>query len=271
MWCKLEAMPRSPKDPSENSAPGPESESLLGVQIGALNMDRALAWIVRWVAERQPRYVCVAAAHSLMDCRRDPELRAIFNDAAAVTPDGMPLVWYLRLKGHRHVSRVYGPDLMLALCEHGQTKGLRHFFYGGTAEKLGRLGQRLQERYPSLEIAGTFAPPFRPLNEDEELELQEAVRETRPDVLWVGIGSPKQERWMAEHVGKLDVPVMIGVGAAFDIHAGAKPQAPRWMQRVGMEWFFRLLTEPGRAWRRYRSYPLFALLLLAELAGGADD
>ncbi len=250
--------------------PGPESRSLLGVEISAVDMRRALEWIERWVAQGEPRYVCVAAAHSLMDCRADPELRRIFNRAAMVTPDGMPLVWYLRRKGHQQVGRVYGPDLMLALCEHGEPSGLRHFFYGGTPERLHMLAQRLGERFPGLEIAGTFAPPFRPLNEEEEHELREAVREVRPDVLWVGIGSPKQERWMADRVGDLEVPVMIGVGAAFDIHAGAKPQAPPWMQRAGLEWLFRLATEPGRAWRRYRSYPLFALLLLAELVGGTE-
>jgi len=242
--------------------------NILGVGISAINMAMALETIERWIIEQSPHYVCVTPVHSVMDCQRDLELRRIQNASGLSTPDGMPLVWLSRLKGFRHVERVYGPDLMLALCERSAAKGYRHFFYGGAEGVPEQLASVLQKRFPGLQVAGFFSPPFRPLAPEEDEQIVQIINKAAPDVVWVGLGSPKQERWMAEHVGRLTAPVLIGVGAAFDFLTGRKPQAPRWMQRAGLEWLFRLLTEPRRLWRRYLiNNPLFVALVVLQALG----
>jgi N-acetylglucosaminyldiphosphoundecaprenol N-acetyl-beta-D-mannosaminyltransferase len=231
-------------------------------------MKGALGVIEGWITRREPHYVCVSGMHGVMECQRDEQLRRIHNAAGLVTTDGMPLVWLCRLKGQRGVQRVYGPDLMLALCARSQTSGYRHFFYGASPGVLDALTARLQARYPGLQVAGAYAPPFRQLDSLEDLQIVELIKQARPDVVWVGLSTPKQERWMAEHVGRLGAPVLIGVGAAFDFHAGTKRQAPRWMQRSGLEWLFRLLSEPRRLYRRYLlNIPLFAGYLALEALG----
>jgi len=246
----------------------PPRVNILGVGISAINMDIALRVIEGWISRGESHYVCVTPVHSVMECQRDPDLRRIFNTSGMTTPDGMPLVWLSRLYGYRHVNRVYGPDLMLALCEHSVERGYRHFFYGGAEGVPERLAARLQSRFPGLIVAGTFSPPFRPLKPNEDEQIVQLINETNPDIVWVGLGSPKQERWMAEHIDRLTAPVLIGVGAAFDFHTGRKPQAPRWMQRSGLEWLFRLLTEPRRLWRRYLiNNPLFVALVLLQVLG----
>jgi len=241
-----------------------ERESVLGVGVSPVSMEQALEKIAAWIARREATYVCCAPVHSIMDCLEDEGLRAIFNASGMTTPDGMPLVWYLRARGHRHVERVYGPDLMLAFCERSQARGYRHFFYGGEESTLKALDANMRARFPGLGIAGVLAPPFRPLTADEDAEICERIRKARADVVWVGLGSPKQERWMAEHVGRVGAPVLIGVGAAFDFLSGRKRQAPRWVQRSGLEWLFRLIQEPRRLWPRYRKYPRFIFLLAME-------
>jgi N-acetylglucosaminyldiphosphoundecaprenol N-acetyl-beta-D-mannosaminyltransferase len=231
-------------------------------------MKGALGVIEGWITRREPHYVCVSGMHGVMECQRDEQLRRIHNAAGLVTTDGMPLVWLCRLRGQRGVQRVYGPDLMLALCARSQTSGYRHFFYGASPGVLDALTARLQARYPGLQVAGAYAPPFRQLDSLEDLQIVELIKQARPDVVWVGLSTPKQERWMAEHVGRLGAPVLIGVGAAFDFHAGTKRQAPRWMQRSGLEWLFRLLSEPRRLYRRYLlNIPLFAGYLALEALG----
>jgi N-acetylglucosaminyldiphosphoundecaprenol N-acetyl-beta-D-mannosaminyltransferase len=206
--------------------------------------------------------------HGVMECQRDEQLRQIHNAAGLVTTDGMPLVWLCRLKGQRRAERVYGPDLMLELCARSQTSGYRHFFYGSSPDVLDALSARLQARYPGLKVAGAYSPPFRQLDSLEDLQVVELIKQARPDVVWVGLSTPKQERWMAEHVERLGGPVLIGVGAAFDFHAGTKRQAPRWMQRSGLEWLFRLLSEPRRLYRRYLvNIPLFVWYLGADALG----
>jgi N-acetylglucosaminyldiphosphoundecaprenol N-acetyl-beta-D-mannosaminyltransferase len=202
-----------------------------------------------------------------MDAYRDPELRRIFNASGMTTPDGMAIVWLLRLQGHRRVSRVYGPDLMLEVCRAGVAKGYRHFLYGGDEGVANRLAQALVERFPGLRIAGTHTPPFRALTDDEDLQVIAKINASGADIVWVGLSTPKQEWWMAGHLGKIDAPVMVGVGAAFDFLSGRKPQAPLWIQRSGLEWLFRLATEPRRLWPRYRQYPLFVVLAVAQLLG----
>jgi N-acetylglucosaminyldiphosphoundecaprenol N-acetyl-beta-D-mannosaminyltransferase len=225
--------------------------NILGVEVSAINMKMALHTIEDWIARREPHYVCVTGVHGVMESQRDEEVRRIHNAAGLVTPDGMPLVWLSRLMGFSHVERVYGPDLMLTMCARSMTQGYRHFFYGGAPGVAEKLVLRLRARFPGLQVVGTYSPPFRPLTSEEDAAVVQHINAAQPDVVWVGIGTPKQDYWMKEHVGWLSAPVLIGVGAAFDFHAGVKRQAPRWMQRSGLEWLFRLMTEPRRLWRRY--------------------
>jgi len=221
-------------------------------------MEMAVATIESWIQRGQPNYVCVATVNSIVESQRDESLRAIHNKAGLVTPDGMPLVWLSRMMGYGHVQRVYGPDLMLCLCERAAERGLRNYLFGGRPGVVDLLARRLCERWSELKVVGARTPEFLPgsfqyrtLNQEEDAALVEEINASRPDIVWVGLGSPMQERWMAEHVGQLRAPALIGVGAAFDFHAGVKRQAPRWMQRVGLEWSFRLMSEPRRLWRRY--------------------
>jgi N-acetylglucosaminyldiphosphoundecaprenol N-acetyl-beta-D-mannosaminyltransferase len=238
---------------------------VLGVDISAIDMTMAISCIAGWLERRECNYVCVTPAHGVMAVRADPSLRPIFSASGLTTPDGMSLVWLLRLAGHRHVSRVYGPDLMLAVCEAGLEHGWKHFLFGGGQGVPEQLAARLRGRFGGLSIVGTLAPPFRPLSADEDARVVGAILESGADVVWVGLSTPKQERWMAAHAGRVGAPVLIGVGAAFDFLSGGKPQAPRWVQRSGLEWVFRLATEPRRLWRRYANYPLFVALAVGQL------
>lgn len=247
-----------------------DRRNLLGVEISAIDMDHALRTIEHWIDTGEPNYVCVTPAHSIMDAYHDPDLRNILNSSGLTTPDGMSIVWILKAKGFRSVGRVYGPDLMLAVCQDGVEKKYRHYLYGGEQGVAAALASRLTDRFDELQIAGTHSPPFRKLTADEDQAEVEKINSTNPDIVWVGLSSPKQERWMAEHLGKIDAPVMIGVGAAFDFLSGRKHQAPRWIQRSGFEWLFRLATEPKRLWPRYRRYPKFVLLVLAQMLGLKD-
>ena len=238
--------------------------NVLGVGISVLTLARARDLVVGVRGQLRRGYICLATAHGLTVSRRDPELRRIYNASWLTTPDGMPLVWL----GPTGVERVYGPDLMLAVCEAGRAVGLRHYFYGGNAGVAEELERRLCARYPGLEIAGRFTPPFRELDPAESSALRADIARTRPDVIWIGLSSPKQETFMARHWHELDAGVMIGVGAAFDFHSGRVRQAPRWIQRSGFEWLFRLCTEPRRLGARYlTTTPLFALRVLAQKWG----
>jgi N-acetylglucosaminyldiphosphoundecaprenol N-acetyl-beta-D-mannosaminyltransferase len=241
--------------------------NILGVLISPITMGDALRAIEGWVVARTPTYVTVTPAHAIMDAYRDPDLRRIFNDAGLTTPDGMAVVWLLRLHGYRNVGRVYGPDLMLEMCRSGLEKGYRHYLFGGEAGVPQELERRLGERFPGIRIVGVESPPFGAISAAEDRAAVARINDARPDVVWVGLGSPTQERWMAAHRGSLEAPVLIGVGAAFDFITGRRPQAPRWIQPLGLEWLFRLGAEPRRLWPRYRQYPRFALLALAQLAG----
>lgn len=239
---------------------------VLGVQVSAVNMDQTLDILDHWITEGINKYVCVTGVHGVMESRRDETLQQIHNAAGLVTPDGMPLVWWTRSCGWRHVRRVYGPDLLLACCQRSITTGYRHFFYGGQEGVAELLARRLTKRFPGLIIAGTYTPPFRALTEHEEENVVNIINGAAPDIVWVGLSTPKQEYWMAEHVGRLDAPVLIGVGAAFDFHAGLKRQAPVWMQHNGLEWLFRLGNEPRRLWKRYLlNNPAFVWLALQEI------
>ena len=242
--------------------------NVLGVGISAIDIPLAIDQVASWIARREPHYVCVTGVHGVMESQRDEELRRIHNQAGLVTPDGMPLVWLSRLAGHRAVRRVYGPDLMLALCMFGLDKRFRHFLYGSRHDTLERLAANLETRFSGIRIAGMISPPFRLSSEDEDLEITASISAANADIVWVGLSTPKQERWMSAHVGRVGAPVLIGVGAAFDFHAGVKPQAPRWMQRSGLEWLFRMSTEPRRLAGRYLvNNPRFVMLVLAQKLG----
>src|SRR5208283_4638502 len=239
--------------------------NVLGVGISVLNLRTALDAIAAAVRERCKGYVCVTGVHGVMEAQDDAAFKQILNRAFLCTPDGMPMVWAGKLAGHREMSRVYGPDLMLDVCAWSETSGCKHFFYGGADGVADLLAQRLKSRFPKLAVVGTFTPPFRALTAAEIAKLQEQIAAARPDILWVGLSTPKQEKFMAEFLPKLDVTLMIGVGAAFDFHSGRVKQAPPWMQRSGLEWFYRLGQEPRRLAGRYlRNNPLFALRIAGQ-------
>jgi N-acetylglucosaminyldiphosphoundecaprenol N-acetyl-beta-D-mannosaminyltransferase len=238
---------------------------VLGVGVSAINMANALDAIEDWIGRREQHYVCVTGVHGIMESQRDERLKEIHNRAGLVTPDGMPLVWLSRWKGYGWVERVYGPDLMLAVCEQSQSKGYRQYFYGGADGVPEKLADRLTRRFPAMQAVGMYSPPYRCLTPEEDESVIKAINQAKPDIVWVGLSTPKQEYWMHQHIGRINAPVMIGVGAAFDFHAGLKKQAPGWMQQSGLEWCFRLLTEPKRLWRRYLiNNPWFLWLLLQE-------
>jgi N-acetylglucosaminyldiphosphoundecaprenol N-acetyl-beta-D-mannosaminyltransferase len=239
--------------------------NVLGVGISAIDLDRAVATVSGWIERREQNYVCVTGVHGVMESQRSPDLKRIHNDAGMVTPDGMPMVWLSRWGGFSHVSRVYGPDLMAAVCAESVAKGWRHYFYGGADGVAEQLKEKLAARYPGLQVVGTFSPPFRPMSPEEDAELIRTIDAAEPDIVWVGLSTPKQERWMDQHIHRINAPVMVGVGAAFDFHAGLKSQAPLWMQRNGLEWLYRLVTEPKRLWKRYLiNNPLFISYVIAE-------
>jgi N-acetylglucosaminyldiphosphoundecaprenol N-acetyl-beta-D-mannosaminyltransferase len=227
-----------------------ERVNVLGVGISAVNIPLALDQVADWIASRARAYVCFCTVNTVMECRRSEELRGILNRAGMVTPDGMPLVWLSRRR-HSEVSRVYGPDFMLAELERSAGAGHRHFLYGGTGGVTTRLAARMETRFPGVQIVGTLEPPFAPLDQLCTREAADAINASGADVVWVGIGSPKQERWMAAMRPLLTAPVLLGVGAAFDFHSGSVRQAPPLVRRSGFEWLFRLATQPGRLWRRY--------------------
>jgi len=246
--------------------------SILGVGVSAVTMTQAVEAIDAWIAQRRQHYVCVTGVHGLMESRRDSLLRQVYRGAGLVTADGMPLVWLSRRRGFRHAERVYGPDLMLRVCGQSLAKGYRHYFYGATPAVTAELERRLCQRFPGLNVVGACSPPFRPLTAQEDGQIVEEINATAPDVVWVGLSTPKQEHWMAAHIGQISAPALIGVGAAFDFHAGTKRQAPCWMQRMGLEWLFRLASEPKRLWRRYLiNNPRFIGLVLSQELGWQRD
>ena len=238
--------------------------NVLGVGVSALTLSQARDLVVGARGRKGLGYVCLCTVHGIGEARADPALRRIFNTSWLTTPDGMPLVWM----GPAGVERVYGPDLMLAVCDAGRACGLRHFLYGGKPGVAGELAESLRARFPGLEVAGTFTPPFRDLDDAEMRQLEADVARSRPDIIWVGLGTPKQERFMAGPGSALDAGLLVGVGAAFDFHSGRVRQAPRWIQRSGFEWLFRLCTEPARLGPRYvRTNTMFLLRLAAQKLG----
>lgn len=236
---------------------------VLGVGISAITMEMAVTEVSRWIREGEREYVCVTGVHGVMESYDDHALRDIHNGSGLTTPDGMPMVWAGHHAGAAQMERVYGPDLMLALCERSVAEGWSHYFYGGGLGVAERLADRLLERFPDLRVAGSHSPPFRPLTEAESEAVVADINGSGADIVWVGLSTPKQERWMAAYRTDLRPSALIGVGAAFDIHAGTLPQSPIWMQRHGLEWMYRFAREPRRLWRRYlRNNPRFVLALV---------
>jgi N-acetylglucosaminyldiphosphoundecaprenol N-acetyl-beta-D-mannosaminyltransferase len=243
----------------------PDYGNVLGVNVSAISMDDAIATIERWIGEGRREYVCVTGAHGIMECRHDPSLHQIHNEAGMVTPDGVPLVYFLRLIGKKRTTRVYGPDLMRAMTDVSALRGYRQFYYGGDVGVAEKLKETLAGA-SGLQVVGTICPPFWKMTPAEDQAVVDAINAARPDIVWVGLSTPKQERWMAEHRERIDASVLIGVGAAFDFLTGTKRQAPQWMQRHALEWLFRLWSEPRRLWRRYAYIvPGFAFLAAGEL------
>ena len=246
---------------------GPEipSRGVLGVRVDSTTYQGASELIASWASARQSRYVCVANVNNVMEAHDDPAYMAVMNDADLVTSDGMPLVWALRMQGIDGAERVYGPTLTAEFCAEAERRDISVGFFGGSPEVLSAMIDQIKTRWPRLRIAYQESPPFRPLSAEEDAAVISAINASGAQVLFVGLGAPKQERWMAEHVGSVRA-VMVGVGAAFDYLAGAKRQAPMLAQRAGFEWLFRLATEPKRLWKRYAKHnPRFVFLFTRQL------
>lgn len=242
-----------------------EARSVLGQRVDATSYADATARVLHWASQKRSSYVCVSNVHMVMEGWDDSEFRKIVNHADLITPDGMPLVASLRLMGVPDASRVYGPNLTLHVCEAAAREGISIALYGGTEESIGDFEAFLIQKYPGLKVACAISPPFRPLSEEEDAAYCRQISESGAGMLFVGIGCPKQERFMATHKDRLPL-VMLGVGAAFDFHTGRVKQAPAWMQKISMEWFFRLMAEPKRLWRRYIWHnPRFVVFMLVQL------
>jgi N-acetylglucosaminyldiphosphoundecaprenol N-acetyl-beta-D-mannosaminyltransferase len=245
----------------------PDTLAVLGVPLGLTDYEQTLDWIDATVASRGRGYVCVSNVHAVMASAEDAELRSALLGSSINVPDGQPLVWAINLLGHSLGARVYGPELMARACARGAQTGQRLYLYGGRNQgALVQLALNLRQRFPGVRIVGGYSPPHRPLTDDERDAVIKEINGSRADVVWVGIGVPKQEKWMAQMRGALDAPVLVGVGAAFDFHAGLVPQAPNWIQESGLEWAYRLAHEPRRLWRRYMRYnPRFVRAFTRQL------
>lgn len=247
------------------SPAAPVKVNILGSGIHAVSWGDVLAHFSAWAAGCESRYVCVCNVHSVVTAKHDGFLRDSINLADLAVPDGMPLVWWLRSRGIPEQERIYGPDILWRCCAQAEREGLAVYFYGGRPDTLERLVSNVKQSFPRLAIVGQSAPPFRELTATEDEEDVRRITESGAQIVFVGLGCPKQEKWMAQHRGRIPA-VMIGVGAAFDYHAGTLKRPPRWMQWAGLEWFFRLVQEPRRLWRRYAvTNSLFILCALAEI------
>jgi N-acetylglucosaminyldiphosphoundecaprenol N-acetyl-beta-D-mannosaminyltransferase len=233
--------------------------NVLGVKISAIDLKSAVDLADRWIESATGHgYICATGVHGVMEAHADSEVRRILNHAFINAPDGMPMTWVGRLQGFRTMDRVFGPDLMAAMCQLSVERGYRSFLYGGKPGVADFLSKTLQSKFPGIQVVGTYTPPFRSLTPEEEKEVLIRVRESRPHILWVGLSTPKQERFMAQYVDSLQVPLMVGVGAAFDYHTGSIRDCSPWVKRAGLQWLHRLVQNPRHLWRRYlRNNPAF--------------
>jgi N-acetylglucosaminyldiphosphoundecaprenol N-acetyl-beta-D-mannosaminyltransferase len=251
----------------KNVKPCPVTQ-VLGVSVAALDMERAMRCIAAELRARRKGYVCMAGVHGIMEAQRNPDLAAIYEGSSFTFPDGTPTVWVGRLRGHKQMQRVAGPDLMLEVFRRKEFARYTHFLYGGEPGVAEQLRQKLTFQYPGVRIVGTCTPPFRELNSEEEQDLIARVRRLKPDIIWVGISTPKQERFMHRYLPVLNTTLMFGVGAAYDFHTGRLKDAPQWVKTIGMQWFHRLLQDPRRLWKRYlRNNPAFLCHIGMQLCG----
>jgi N-acetylglucosaminyldiphosphoundecaprenol N-acetyl-beta-D-mannosaminyltransferase len=232
-------------------APTRSRANVLGVGVHAIDLPGAVSIIEAAVRQGTKGFVCLTSVHGVMEAQRDSRFRDLLNQALLVAPDGMPTVWVGRLQGNATMKRVFGPDLMLEVCRRSTGTGIRHFLYGGNPGIADDLAERLRCRFPGIAVVGTFTPPFRPLAPPEQLALERQMESTAPDIVWVGLSTPKQEKFMAANFQRLPCKIMVGVGAAFDIHTGHVKDAPKWIKDAGLQWAHRLCQEPGRLWKRY--------------------
>ena len=245
--------------------------NVLGVGVHAINMQDAVEFLLDSAQQRRKGYVCVTGVHGIMEAQQNRRFRQTLNDSLLTTPDGMPTVWVGKISGYKKMNRVFGPDLMMNLCRDSCGRGLTHFLYGGAPGVAQELKRALEARCPGIKVVGTYTPPFRPLSIQEHLNLVRQVNELKPDIIWVGLSTPKQERFMAEYISKFHCSLMLGVGAAFDLHTGRMTDSPRWVKRSGLQWAHRLLQEPRRLWKRYLiNNPKFLVAITAQLLGLRD-
>jgi len=242
--------------------------NVLGVGLSVTNLPEAAKLILDTISEGCRGYVCVTGVHGVSVAQGNMEFRRILNNSLLNVPDGMPMSWIGWIQGHKTMDRVYGPDLMLEISEQGIPLQIRHFYYGGKSGVAPLLKDKMMQRFPGLNVVGTYTPPFRPLTDVEIDELRSTISKMKPDIVWIGLGTPKQEKCAADFFSLLDSKVFIAVGAAFDFHAGLVLQSPHWMQRAGLEWLFRLFVEPKRLWKRYLiNNPLFIIRIILQLSG----
>lgn len=267
--AKIEAPSPLRVSAQDASVPQQSYADVLGVRVSAVNMGLAITIADEWLCGNCPGYICVTGVHGVMEAQRDLSLRDILNQGMMNLPDGMPMSWVGRLQGFADMDRVFGPDFMKEFCRLSQHRSYRHFLYGGEPGVAERLKEMLEAQFPGLQIVGTFTPPFRPLAPEEEDELLEQVHSSQPHIMWVGLSTPKQERFMARYVDRLQVPLLVGVGAAFDYHTGRIRDCSPWIKRAGLQWLHRLLQDPRRLWRRYlRNNPVFIAKILLQFLRG---
>ena len=269
----------NPMNSAEGISQTNDRVNVLGVGISPVNLDTAEDLIFNAIDSGQQGYVGVTGVHGVSEAQNDSKFKDILNNTFINTPDGMPMVWYARLYGFEKVSRVYGPDLMLNICARSVDRKVKHFFYGGGEGVADLLKEKLEKKFPGIEIVGTYTPPFRPLTNDEEIEVRNLINNSGAHCVWVGLSTPKQEKFMSGFLNRFGAnesgdsslkgpKVFFGVGAAFDFHAGLIPQAPNWMQQSGLEWLYRLYKEPKRLWKRYlKNNPLFLFRALLQIFG----
>jgi N-acetylglucosaminyldiphosphoundecaprenol N-acetyl-beta-D-mannosaminyltransferase len=260
--------PHRSLQPVTSSVPAPATAEIIGVPLALTDYDEVLAWMEAMVERRERGYVCACNVHAVMAAREDPQLRSALLGSSLNVPDGQPLVWAINCLGHSLPSRVYGPELMSRACRWAARRGYRFYLYGGRNQgALVQLALNLRRRHPGVKIVGGYSPPHRPLTDEEREAIVREINRSHAEVVWVGIGVPKQEKWMAQMRPELNAPVLVGVGAAFDFHAGLVPQAPNWIQEAGLEWAYRLAHEPRRLWRRYLRYnPRFVSAFARQLS-----
>jgi N-acetylglucosaminyldiphosphoundecaprenol N-acetyl-beta-D-mannosaminyltransferase len=256
------------KQHKQNSTGSAEQVNVLGVGVHAVDMRSTASLIEAWIRSGDKGYVCLTGVHGIMEAQRDLALKSIFAEALLVAPDGMPTVWMGHMQGFPAMQRVFGPDLMADIISRDEFRNCSHFFCGGECGVAESLRDAMLQRFPWVQIIGTYSPPFRPMTVMEESELEAKVRSLRPDIIWVGLSTPKQERFMARYLPVLDTKLMVGVGAAFLFHTGAIRDSPTWVKLAGLQWLHRLLQEPSRLWRRYlMNNPRFIFYALLQSMG----